>query len=161
MTTIAYRDGVIAADTQMTVDHVKQSAPPKITTLKNGMIIASAGDMISIAKAHQRLCKDDWENEKYKSIKEFEAIAYWKGDIITFNDSTAPLPLVDEYCAIGSGWEFALAHMAKGYSAADAVLFASTLDIYTNDKIQICTLPPKSSVEGPKKGRRGTKSTST
>jgi hypothetical protein len=48
-----------------------------------------------------------------------------------------PQLMADPYYAIGSGWKFAIAAMAKGDSAPEAVLFASTLDVYTNSEIQI------------------------
>lgn len=159
MTTIAYRDRFLVADTQMTNGNIRQTAPPKIKVLPNGMVLASAGDLTDIANAQQRLGKDDWESAKYKKIKNFEAIGIWKGQVFMFEGSTAPLPLVDKYCAIGSGWELAIAHMAKGYSAIDAVLFASTLDINTNDQLQIYELPPADSTggEAPKQKARRAK----
>lgn len=159
MTTIAYRDRILVADSQMTTGHIRQKAPPKIQILPNGLVLGSAGDITEIANAHQRLGKDDWESAKYKKIKDFEAIGIWKGQVFMFEGSTAPIPLVDEYCAIGSGWELAIAHMSKGYSAADAVLFASTLDIHTNDQLQIYELPPTDSTggEAPKQKTRRAK----
>ena len=46
----------------------------------------------------------------------------------------------DKPFAVGSGSEYALAAMDLGKTAAEAVVYASTRDLYTNDIVQVATL---------------------
>lgn len=140
MTTIAYKDGILAADSQVTFGNVKATSDPKIKELPNGIIIALAGNNDKIMVALQFFSREDWEeklNEAPDFKKGFEAILVSKGRVYTAQNNCVPWPLVHPFHAAGSGWQIASAGMHMGMSAEEAVKLASELDIYTNNKVQV------------------------
>ena len=141
MTTVAYRDGIIAADSQITYDKsVRGKSAPKIVQLNKDLVFVGAGDTRAIAHATKFFTPLNWEEkleEAPKFKQAFEAIIWYKGKIYTCIGSCYPELVCDDFYAIGSGYKFALAALHLGLSAEDAVKFASTLDIYTNNEIQL------------------------
>jgi ATP-dependent protease HslVU (ClpYQ) peptidase subunit len=141
MTTIAYKDGIIAADTQITYDKsVRGKSSPKIVQLAKDLVFAGAGDTRAISSAMRFFSIPNWEekiDESPKFKQYFEALLWYKGKIYFCIGGCYPEPLCDDFYALGSGYKFALAALHLGLSAEEAVKFASTLDIYTNNEIQL------------------------
>lgn len=141
MTTIAYRNGIIAADSQITYDKsVKGTSGPKIVQLNKNTVIACAGGVVEIQKMQIFFTQKNWEQKldeapKFKNY--IEALLVYKGKVYICLGTCYPELLYDAFYALGSGYKFALAGMHLGLSAEEAVKFASTLDIYTDDKIQL------------------------
>lgn len=131
MTTIAFKDGLLAADTQITEGTVKYFGH-KIEILPDGRVFTGAGDVID---GYNFL---EWLQAPTKKIpklnKGFEAIIidpedgsykkYQKDCIAVVHD--------DPIFSTGSGWILARAAMLLGLSAKDAVEFAGDVDIHTN-----------------------------
>lgn len=140
VTTIAYRDGIVAADSQLNLGNIKVKSSPKIVLLSSGEILAAAGWMYNIAKAQAFFDQKNWR-DKLDDAPEFEegfdAILFSKGKPYYCSRNCIPFPVEHPFFAIGSGTDIALAAMYTGMSAPDAVLLASELDIYTNNKVQI------------------------
>lgn len=145
MTTIAYKDGIIAADTQLTIGDVKMVSADKINVLNNHTIFAAAGETPAIILAERFFRQDDWESKldsrpdipkEDKEDNPLDAILIYKGKAYLVDRTCLPEPLNHPFYAVGSGWKFAMAAMHSGLSAPDAVKFASELDVYTNDKIR-------------------------
>lgn len=136
MTTIAYKDGVIATDGQTTsgstivrLNTVKMRKTKKATHYCAGShdeidVLVSALD--SGAKIG-RACNAN-------SIMVKDGSAYLCGE----EDGEAFACKIEkgEFRAIGSGWEYAMGAMAAGCSAKQAVKIAASLDIYTGGKIR-------------------------
>lgn len=141
MTTIAYAKGIIAADTQITYDKsVRGKSAPKIVQLNKDTVLAGAGDVRAISQAMRFFSQIDWEeklDEAPKFKQYFEGLLWYKGKIYFCIGGCYPEPLCDDFYALGSGYKFALAALHLGLSAEESVKFASTLDIYTNDEIQL------------------------
>ena len=145
MTTIAYKDGIIAADTQLNVDSVKVLSADKIVILNKDTILAGAGETWAIAVAERFFRQEDWETKldaKPEIAKEkdddnpLDAILIYKGQAFLVDRFLSPELLKHPYFAVGSGWKFAMAGMHQGMSAVAAVEFASEFDVYTNNKIR-------------------------
>ena len=68
--------------------------------------------------------------------KEFECILIYNDKPYFCFSALYPSPIESEYFAIGSGAPYAIAAMARGDSAIEAIKFASTIDVHTNDVVQ-------------------------
>ena len=150
MTTIAYRDGVLAADSRLTADSGKHTCKKlfrkRITEGKKTfeVIIATAGHSSSGMVFH------DW----YGSGKPIpDVLIHHGGDFLCLVLRPDGLYEYDLYCrgerieeefyAIGSGAMAALAAMHCGKSAVDAVRIAARIDTYTGGRIVSESLAPR------------------
>lgn len=145
MTTIAYRDGILAADSHATYGggsahkHTCRKLFRK-TIIENkkkvDVIIATAGD------SSPGLVFVDW----YGSGKpipdtflhiggEFLCLVLTPKGLFEFDIYCRGEEVMDDFYAIGSGAPFALGAMAAGKCAYDAVRIAAKYDPYTGGKI--------------------------
>lgn len=146
MTTIAYRDGVLAADSRLTVDNgsgarvhfCRKLFRKRITEGKKtfDVVIATAGEASSGMVFH------DW----YGSGKPIpDVFLHLGGDFTCLVLRPDGLFEYDVYCraekieediyAVGSGAMAALAAMHCGKSALEAVRIAARIDLYTGGRI--------------------------
>jgi len=140
MTTIAYRNGVLAVDGQATRSNIiVELDARKWHKCKDGTIIAFTGDL---QKFHPFI---DWvENGRDHANKPNMAFGddeSCQGIVVTEHavyeyDKDGFSIIHDEFAAWGSGAPFALTAMVLGYGAVDAVKVASKLDIYTGGTIK-------------------------
>lgn len=143
MTTIAYRDGVMVADSR---GYAGTAAPigikRKIHRLENGTLI---GISCSVSGGSQEVL--DWLmggqvgeiSEKTKA--RFTALVVHPGgevEMFIDNDHSTG-PLTAGYYAIGTGAEYAMGAMAAGCEAHDAVLIAISLDIWSARPLYMAT----------------------
>lgn len=148
MTTIAYKSGILAADTQLTIDaHVKMICH-KHTFLKDGSVIAVAGN-VGTEEQFLRFLNTKKDPPMDKGVKKLGAIRVYPNGKVTFYDSSVEeLPMEHSFHAVGIGHEFARAAMALGLSALEAVKFASEMDIYTNNIIDTWNWKTKKYIKG-------------
>lgn len=145
MTTIAYRDGIIACDSLVTAGGVRVGAVDKI--VRSGPLLAGAAGSLGPCQKFLR-----WVRSGEDLMEDFEDfdegsegfVVFADGSIASFDDDgrcdyRAP------YIAIGSGASFALGAMAHGASAEEAVRAASEHDTLTGLPIQTlaATTPTK------------------
>ena len=137
MTTVAAKNGQMAADTLLSGDYVMRVQ--KIYRLASGTIVGG--------------CADDWHVA-------YAAIAWLltpTGEAPTFDGATLlamhpdgslhmadnrfPFyPLLDKTAAIGCGAQAAMAAMLGGATAGEAVKVAAKIDPSTNDSVQMLEL---------------------
>lgn len=134
MTTIAYRDGVLAADTGSSAGWYREGLFPKI--VKNGPILGGASGGAAIA---QRFC--DWITGGCVGLPDMgdpkggdghQAVGYLftpDGIVIRFDPGLPPMATRVPYYAQGSGGLLALGAMAHGATAEEAVRVAMRHDI--------------------------------
>lgn len=121
MTVIAYRDGVMAADSRVTGNFI--TAGIKLHR-KNGKIIGFAGDL------HQALVFIDWyfDNKQRKpdlsNENDWVALVASPDGVEEWNHSLRPFKVMDSFYAIGSGAEVAIGAMEAGASAKKAAEIA-------------------------------------
>lgn len=135
MTTIAYKDGIVAYDSRVTCNGVVVYKDYDKSRVVDGVRFFISGslseydDIISDWFSPKRRVLDVGAIVVDESLNIFEC-GYsegkmWRERIIK-----------DEFIAIGSGWQFALMAMDLGLSAEDAVKKASERCVYTGGTIR-------------------------
>lgn len=148
MTTIAVRDGVMAADSQMTDGHLRLMGCQKIYPVGAALV----GITGSLASA---LVFVDWyENRESRrpdlsNESDFEALILTAEGLDTWTANLRPIPVRSKFWAVGSGSHLAIGAMAMGASAVDAVKVACAFDIHSSGDVTVAQLPQK-----PKRRRR-------
>lgn len=136
MTTIAYRAGVLAADSQITMGEVRYAQATKIKCLPNGALAAGCGSLVQCAKLLAFLEENDggWTTEVLKSCPDASVI-YVQPDgqvmLLEGGKKGGVAPLEGEFFADGSGYVAALAAMKAGADAVRAIEIAAELDVNT------------------------------
>lgn len=121
MTVIAYRDGVMAADSRVTGNFVTTGIK---LYRKNSRIIGFAGDL------HQALVFVDWyfDNKQRKpdlaNESDWYALVASSDGLEEWNHALRPVQIMDRFYAIGSGAEIAMGAMEAGASAKRAAEIA-------------------------------------
>ncbi len=141
MTTIAYRDGVIAADSQITFENRRDGKTLKIRRL--GRILAGAA-----GSASQCVAFLDWLQRGapghpprlFSNEYRLDAFVVLTGGRIMAFNGEAMLHFRSDLMAIGSGAAYALGAMACGATAAEAVAVAAKFDINTGGEISVLGL---------------------
>jgi len=145
MTTIAYRDGCMAADTQA---YLGRGEPGHARKLKVHRLVDGSllGVSSSIVGAALRLV--DWVNggcdqQSMPVIKdgerehEFEMLRVFEDGVVHyFNDTYHWTVIEARYFAIGSGSKYALGAMSAGCSASGAVAIACEFDQYSGGNVE-------------------------
>lgn len=141
MTTIAYRDGIVAADSAETGGDGVQTRCDKLYRKRIGkraVVIATAGDTYS------GMVFVDWYGTGKPApealigldlAQDFEVLVFDRGDVWTCNHLCCLVEVIEPYVAIGSGRAHAITAMDCGRSAREAVRLASLRDCYTRAPI--------------------------
>lgn len=137
MTTIAYRDGVLAGDGQETFCALHESAMTlrddcvKVFKLPDGRLFAGAHASEDIERLHQALIKNQappkLEDVSGLMIDRRRRVWHYEGNIW----QRIKMP----FFAIGSGAGFAMAAMLAGATAVEAVKIGIRLDPYSGGKV--------------------------
>lgn len=135
MTTIAYKDGVLAADTRATIgDVIDPSEHKKVFRLKNGALVGIAGNS---GETHTVLKKLRAKPDDFMNIKFGNNAIYVKPDGAVFeHDGGGWSKITAKYAATGSGFVPALVAMRMGASAKEAVKIAMDFDKNTGGKVR-------------------------
>lgn len=144
MTTIVYKDGIMAADTRaFGFDKCPVGKKTKVYKLDDGRLIGVSTALIGIPNAVRK-----WANEGMKRDAipmaidrekvDFEAIIVSAdGSCVLLDGNWLPSdPVQSPYYAIGSGKEYALAALLLDCDAKRAVEVASKLDPWTSNDIE-------------------------
>lgn len=127
MTVVAYRAGVLAADTMaIHNEHIKVLNSPKVFK-RRGCLCAAAGDLVPpnplLAKWFFAV-EGDEKRPAYHGMKFDLIVITPEGQIQLWDQRGEPEILDVPFYAIGSGKEFAMGAMAMGASAVEAVRVA-------------------------------------
>jgi ATP-dependent protease HslVU (ClpYQ) peptidase subunit len=145
-------EGVLAVDTQVTSGN-RKFRTHKVAQLPCGGLIAGTGNLAHILKAQRWAQAGLTEDAKpdFGDEPEMECLII-KGDgsIWLLDDELEPMPVTDEFIAIGSGGPYAQAAMACGKSAAEAVAIAARFDAATSEPVDTYRL----GTPEPKRGRK-------
>jgi hypothetical protein len=133
MTVIAYRDGVLAADSCAT-DASFQTYTQKLFRRK-GVLIGFCGDI------EQALVFVDWYFDRKSrqpdrtSENEWEAIVITKEGAEMWGPSLRPVPVIDHFYALGSGAAVAMGAMEAGATAKKAAQIACRRDPFCKEPV--------------------------
>lgn len=130
MTTVAYRNGVIASESRVTQDDmIVPSHQPKIFRLPDGTLFGWCGTLCIALQMLQYMLDDDakecptWrDNTEVIHIDEKGRVRTYEGIAGVWIPARAP------YVAIGSGSPYAYGAMAAGADAIAAVKIAKKFD---------------------------------
>ena len=161
MTTAAFRDGVLAADSQATTDDGVRTRYEKLVRLRSvvspirgEVLLACAGDV------YPALLFRDWletgagpglHDRGVDRLEDFEALIVHKSGLYTANRLCRIDRVLETFWAIGSGRAIALGAMERGATARQAVQAAAKWDAYTSGPVRALSL----SVESPRRKRSG------
>lgn len=154
MTTIAFKDGVMAADSQCTADDDDYYLTDcdKLHVFESGAVLGQAGDD-DIRALIELLEAEDIHNGEQMPLRsefaeleiDFVGLLYlpdgtlWKLLIEYDEDYSAWIGSVTKIksgiAAVGSGCQFALGAMLAGASAVDAVKVACHFDHYSKEPV--------------------------
>ena len=139
MTTIAYRDNVMAADTScLNSEGTNEHGIRKVWRV-HGCLVGCSGAFCDIQRFIQWLKEGAYDDDTRKVMEGFDAIVVQpSGRISTFDGyTTIPIrPLHQKYIAIGSGGAVALGAMFAGADAITAVKAAVRHNIQTKAPIR-------------------------
>lgn len=140
MTTIAYKDGVLAADSRASLGNMTlPERAVKVRKLKDGRLFGWAGPM-GVGEAVFRALND--KTARPANTEGTAVVVDAKGRIFTIEPGSGGhlVPVNGKYTARGSGAEYALVAMRCGKSAAEAVKIAGEFDHATDRRVQTVKL---------------------
>ena len=130
MTTIAYRDGVLAADSLATCNGMRDGYGAKIWRVGR-LLVGGAGSRAECLKFR------DWVVAGMKGrpdIAETNAIVVSPEHVVCWSEKGC-WPVAEPFYAIGSGYEIAIGAMAVGADAERAVHIAAQYDTRTGGDV--------------------------
>lgn len=142
MTTIAYFQGKMAADTQMTIGNCAMQTEKIYGIPGLGVIgVAGAGSIMSrVLEWWANGCEGEApklsEEERNRELT-CGALLVTEDGVFILEDGIYPNVVKQDYVAIGSGSDFAMAAMAMGKSAEEAIREAMRHDIYTGGTVDV------------------------
>lgn len=143
MTCIAYRDGVMAADTEMSIGDIK-SRCDKIAK-KKGHLIGMCGTACPpLATFLEAFTKRDEEARKLMNGYSFSCLVVTpKGELQVWDEKLVFEPLKVPFYALGCGGAVALGAMEMGASARRAVGVAIKWSVSVSGPVTTLRLTPK------------------
>lgn len=130
MTTIAYRDGEMAADGRMIQGYaIVSSDCVKIYRRdRDGALAGSAGGTVYAEKFRRWFLEAGEDTPPPEAGETDRGIIAFKNGVIRLYEADGSFVLTDKFTAIGSGKEFALGAMEAGADALSAVEIAARRD---------------------------------
>jgi ATP-dependent protease HslVU (ClpYQ) peptidase subunit len=137
VTTIAYKAGVLAGDSQATDNQLWQSQKIfKVDTSAGVLLVGIAGEIHS-ALVFIEWLKNDKSRKPDLSNEDFDAIVIaTTGRVTIWNQSLVAWRPVGKFFALGSGAPAAMAAMHAGKGALEAVKIACKVDPYTRGPVR-------------------------
>lgn len=137
MTTVAYRDGIIAGDSQVTSGDVDVGRAVKIE--RKGSVVVGVAGCLAFCQGFLDWFRGGMKGDPpimRKDDSRAEAIVVYGGHVLS-RDNDGWDRLRAPYYAIGSGRQFAMGAMAAGASAEGAVRCAIKHDVYSGGEVII------------------------
>lgn len=147
MTTIAYRDRTLAADSLVSGEMMRWGTTAKLFRAPCGWIGAACGDAGAASEFAQWMetltfeipAPPSFAAPEFKSAVDGLLISHF-GTIWCWTGRPRLFPLETEFTAIGSGAKIAMGAMAMGATAEQAVAVAAQFDVYTGGKIETLSI---------------------
>jgi len=141
ISTIAYRDGVIASDSLVMCGHIRAGYTKKITKTSEGYLLGAAGSLADLNKFFDVFEANQSEDIVFSKDMDFDnfegMIVTPKGKVYIVENSGYPFHIEADYYAVGSGTELAKGAMAMGASSVDAVKVAIELSNESGGKVNV------------------------
>lgn len=131
MTTIAWDGKTLVGDTLGVSYNLKRQVV-KVWRLDDGRLYGASGEYQSVLAVKAWLEAGELEDKK-PNLDDFSGLLIdHKGQCFRLEDQLIYMPIAEQYHAVGTGRDFAMAAMFLGASAMNAVLVASHFDVYTD-----------------------------
>ncbi len=143
MTTIVYRDGVLASDSQCGCGGMIEGSTKKITQAKDGTMGGLAGDLSSCTKFLDWVESAERAKTDPPNTGEDEGLLIKPSGEVFVAHNGVLSKLDAPFAILGSGARLAAGAMAMGASAKKAVKIACEFDSGSGGKIQAYRLPGK------------------
>lgn len=147
MTCIAIRDGIIAADSQLSVDDSLKYNCEKLFRVKDG-VIGFVGTTSHGMELLRHLLKNDSRiapptdgNTYYR--EDFGALLLSHHGIYLYDESLIPDRVTGPFFALGTGALAALGAMKRGANAIEAVRIACEFDLWCREPVRWMRLARK------------------
>lgn len=137
MTTIAYRAGVMAADTQVTAGIIVGTTT-KIVRRKDGALCAGVGSLPWVQAFHRWFMAGE-EGDPPEVPEDSRGLIIGKRGPFEMFETNGAFEIKEPFIALGTGREFALGAMYVGATAAAAVKAAMEFDPYSGGKVMTLT----------------------
>jgi len=129
VTVIAYRDGVLAADSLTETDGLVVPGPPKI--VRRGKAWVATAGVLGDCAAFERWVAGGRKTDGAPELDDgFEALVAEGGKVSWYDKGCAPVEVTAlPWTALGSGHQVAAAVLAQGGAAVEACLLACRLRV--------------------------------
>ncbi|MCK4500988.1 hypothetical protein KAU11_10865 [Candidatus Babeliales bacterium] len=134
MSTIAFKDGILAADTQASQGDTLCGVVSKLFAI-DGWRLGLTGNSYDLAEMHKFTPETMFD--KIDLDDKTEVLAINQNGCVIYFCKKKVLEVKADFYAAGSGFKLALGAMAVGASAEEAVLAASKFDLWTNDVVEV------------------------
>lgn len=132
MTTVAYRDGVMAGDTALTDRGVYCAATPKVFRNDAGDLFGFAGCLVDLSRAVPWFLEGAIGNPpEFRSEDSEGLLVHADGTAEWLGGNGRRVVMSADFFALGSGFKVAMGALAAGATAERAVEIACDLDIET------------------------------
>ncbi len=138
MTTICYRDGVLAADTLVTEGRSRSGFTSKI--VRGPTAVAGAAGTMSDCLAFYKWVEGGCQGRPPQSENAGGLLIEASGQVFEWEGGPSLVSFTAPFHAIGSGAQFARGAMAHGPSAEEAGKAAALLDLHTGGDTHVLTL---------------------
>ncbi|MGJ4953059.1 hypothetical protein [Bradyrhizobium sp. HKCCYLS20291] len=138
MTTIAYRNGMLAADTRMIQGTAIIGNVVKIVRREDGLLAGGAGDCAWVQAFHRWFLGHE-EGDPPELDDNCKGIIVRPDKTVEMFEPMGTIEFKPPFVAMGSGKEFALGAMWMGATAEQAVRAAMELDPGTGGNITVLT----------------------
>lgn len=137
MTTVAYRAGVLASDSQATDNQVWSVQKLwEVADDSEVILVGICGDIFAAMAFIEWLKDREHARKPQIECEDFEAIVIASnGRVTLWNQSLVPFKPRGKFFAIGSGGAAAMGAMHAGKSAVEAVKIAKRIDPYTGGRV--------------------------
>lgn len=143
MTTIAYKNSIMAADSACFDSSLYQGEVEKLWMIPPIGLIGCSGEIGAMIQFVEWL-QDDSEKKRKPDLPDdcdFEGILVNPdGDVVHYDRHLVPIRVANEFHAIGSGRKLALGAMMAGASAEEAVKIACHYDMVTREPVRMIQL---------------------
>lgn len=159
MTVIAFKGGVMAADTMLSGGN-QQCRAQKIVRLPDGGVVGACGQW-GRAYAGLKYLEEGGDPDAKDGLPKIDGanflIARPDGSLWLVEDEFPPYPLRDTVAAIGCGSDAALMAMTLGLTAVEAVARVTRQDVLCGDPVQSMEIVPPRDMPGVKTHARRAK----
>lgn len=139
MTTIAYRDGVMAGDRRATANSTIEHQCTKVFRRADGVLIGIAGALVDCRAFADWMLAGEADDKKptFDAKANFEALVVRPAGLVEWHCNSGWMRAEGAMFAIGTGAPFALGAMEMGADAEKAVEIACRRDCHSGNGIDV------------------------